>query len=306
MNEFADILQCPVSGGALKWGAEGQLLGADGSSYQYSDGVVRLLSPDEAGFQDDQDSARVLQYYDSVGWSQDETGIFGDTKAFTDTRSMSVRFSDRCIDRLGQHFTKGGKYLLDAGCGSIPHERVLHYGDEFDQRICVDISVQGLMSARRKLGERGAYIQGSLTNLPLKSNSMDAITCNHVIYQIPAEFQKAAFLELWRVLKPGGVAIIVYVWPHAPFDRRAATLAKYLFGMTPSYPAAQDEANQRVFELPHNALPESWFESQDWPFEYEIETFRTVSQSFLKHHVTENHRGRAFLNTLYLLPPFLR
>lgn len=34
--------------------------------------------------------------------------------------------------------------------------------------------------------------------------------CYHVIYQLPPELQAKAFSEIWRVLKPGGVAVVVY------------------------------------------------------------------------------------------------
>ena len=99
--------------------------------------------------------------------------------------------------------------MLDVGSGPIPYKELLRYSDKFEKRVCVDLSVNGLWGAKQNLGDRGIYLQGDITKLPLKTGSMDAISCNHVIYQIQPEHQIAAWLELWRVLKPGGVAVVV-------------------------------------------------------------------------------------------------
>ena len=123
---------------------------------------------------------------------------------------VPLSFSRKCIRRLNTHFQRGGRFLLDAGSGPIAHEEYLEFGTNFERRVCVDLSAEALRVARSKLGARGVYLQADLTNLPIQTGSIDAVTCNHVIYQIPENQQAAVFKELWRVLKPGGVAVIVY------------------------------------------------------------------------------------------------
>ncbi|MEQ1785222.1 MAG: class I SAM-dependent methyltransferase, partial [Hyphomonadaceae bacterium] len=225
----------------------------------------------------------------------DEAGVFAETRAFSDTRTLAQNFTNRCTKRMGRHFKTGGKYLLDAGSGPIPYEELLRYGDTFEKRVCVDLSVKGLWAAKQKLGDRGIYLQGDLTNLPLKTGSMDAVTCNHVIYQIPPEHQVAAWLELWRVLKPGGTAVIVYFSPNPRLSWRLEKAAKLLFGDL----TEQNTAPPSDDELPHHVMPLSWFKDRTWPFTYTLDSFRPVSQSFMRDRLPNDWRGRAFLNALY-------
>tara|TARA_R110000764_G_scaffold238859_1_gene336781 strand:- start:1058 stop:2047 length:990 start_codon:yes stop_codon:yes gene_type:complete len=301
MHDLINIVRCPVSGGNLSWASDGSLIAKTGASYNVRNGIANLLPPEDAALGDGEVSKDVLNFYETHGWRQDKDGLFGESKSFNDLRPQSVEFTNRCIDRIGEKFSEGGEYLLDAGCGPLLYDHVLRYGDRFQKRVCLDLSFQGLQAAKQKLNTQGLYVQGTLTRLPLKTESMDAITCNHVIYQIPSEFQREAFLELWRVLKPGGIAVIVYVWPNAPFGRFAAKAAKYIFGMRGPYEPTPTGSEPSHVELPHNALPESWFRSQAWPFDYEIETFRVVSQSFMKNYISNDWRGRAFLNALFAL-----
>ena len=82
----------------------------------------------------------------------------------------------------------------------------------FEYRLCLDFSMPALQIAKSKLRDKVICVQGDITNVPLKSGTMDAITCNHVLYHVAAEQQKGALLELWRCLRPGGVAVVVYAW----------------------------------------------------------------------------------------------
>jgi SAM-dependent methyltransferase len=300
MADFIEVLQCPVSKGPLRWADERSLISADDQrTYRVDGGVARLLpkDPDSASVARDA-SDGIREFYETVGWQADDDGLFGDTKAFVDNRSVSVDFSGRCMTRLGRFFAEGGEYLLDAGCGAIPHHELISFSRAFEKRICLDLSVSALQAARAKLGDHGVYVQGDITSLPIRSDSMDAITCNHVIYQIPAEKQVEAFLELWRVLKPGGIAVIVYWWPESALVARAKSLVRTLRGRGQPAAAGTEPAGD-VPQIFHHAHSYDWFTGQRWPFAYRIDTFRAVSQSFLRHRVTDDWRGRLFLRALY-------
>lgn len=295
-DDLTEILQCPSTGAELHWSADGNLATADGQTYTVMDGIAGLL-PRNGGDEGAAVNDSVREFYETKGWVADDKGVFAETKAFSDTRSLSREFTDRCIRRMGRHFKKGGKYLLDAGSGPIPYEELMRYGDKFDKRVCVDLSVKGLWAAKQKLGDRGIYLQGDMTRLPLKTGSMDAVTCNHVIYQIPEEHQVAAWLELWRVLKPGGTAVVVYFSPNPRLSWRLEKAAKMLFGDL----SAKRGPSQWVDELPHNVMPLSWFAERKWPFTYKLDSFRPVSQGFMRDRLPSDWRGRAFLNVLYAI-----
>ena len=77
-------------------------------------------------------------------------------------------------------------------------------------RVCVDISITALKGARKKLGNKGIYILGDITNLPFLDNPFDAVVSLHTIYHVPRNEQKKAFMEIFRVLKNNRSAVIVY------------------------------------------------------------------------------------------------
>lgn len=290
MDEFVALLRCPVTGQPLQRTEDGGLATANGRQYPESDGVLCLLPQ----LHDGGAQAAVREFYESSGWSADEAGLFGDTKSFVDTRGVSFRFTRQSLRRLVRYFKGGGRYLLDAGSGPIAYDELLSLGAGFDTRVCVDLSARALRAARTKLGDRGLYIQGDLTSLPLQDGSMDAITCNHVIYQLPPDEQRAAFLELWRVLRPGGVAAIVYWWASPPLEWRLERLARLLPMRGPGLPPES-------FDLPHHPHSREWFEAQEWPFSFKYDIYRAVTNAFMRQYISDDWRGALFLGALDLL-----
>jgi ubiquinone/menaquinone biosynthesis C-methylase UbiE len=297
MTPASEILRCPSTGRALSLDAENYLLRAEsGPAYSYADGVGRFLEPVT-----DADANKATRtFYDQVGWSKDASGLYQDTAKFVDTRPASLAFTRACMRRLKKHFRKGGKFLLDAGSGPIAHDELLEYGDAFEKRVCVDLSVPALLEAKRKLGDRGIYLQGDLTNLPVETDSIDTAMCYHVIYQLPEELQAKAFNEIWRVLKPGGAAVVIYCWPNPKLAWRIERLAKMLLGS--KKPSTEQAAAQAPAAKPdHNPLTLEWFQNQPWPFRYSFDTYRVVSNYFLKNSIPSNWRGALFLKGLMLL-----
>lgn len=150
MGEPIDILQCPATGRPLEWEGSLRLTVNGGPSYSVRDGILHLLPADfDAG---DTNTVGVRDFYEAEGWAQDDTGLFGDTKSFLDTRPVSLAYTNKCIGRLRKYFRHGGKYLLDAGSGPIPHDTLLCYGDRFERRVCLDLSVQALQIAKKTGG----------------------------------------------------------------------------------------------------------------------------------------------------------
>ncbi|GHV57202.1 type 11 methyltransferase [Bacteroidia bacterium] len=74
------------------------------------------------------------------------------------------------------------------------HQRIRHEhyicGDKFEEGYTYDRHVQPM----------------DITALPLEDHFFDLIVCNHVLEHVPDDRQ--AMLELYRVLKPGGQAIL--------------------------------------------------------------------------------------------------
>lgn len=255
-----------------------------GRRWALKDGIASFVT---ANSDNDAANANAPQFHDANRWR--------DANGFVDGHTVPLDHERKCITRLNKHFRRGGRYLLDAGSGPIAHRELLQYGAAYERRVCVDLSLAALHGAQAKLGERGIYVQGDLTNLPIATGSMDAVTCNHVLYQIPAELQAAALLELWRVLKPGGVAVAVYWWPGSPLAARFEVLSEFL-GMGGALDATESETEPPPpFEYCHSL---QWFTEQDWPFRYRIESYCIVDSWFVRRRVSADWRGEFLRNIL--------
>ncbi|TSE07456.1 class I SAM-dependent methyltransferase [Aquimarina algiphila] len=83
--------------------------------------------------------------------------------------------------------------------------RVLHFAPEqaFYKRFR---KLQHLEYTTTDLNSPLADVKADICNLPFKDNEYDIIFCNHVLEHIPDDTK--AMKELFRVLKPGGMAIL--------------------------------------------------------------------------------------------------
>ncbi|OYW43030.1 MAG: hypothetical protein B7Z38_02910 [Rhodobacterales bacterium 12-64-8] len=294
------LLRCPTTGAALSIDMDGHLLRADGGvSYSFAGEIGRFLEP----ITEVDGNKATRAFYDNEGWGKHSSGLYQDTAKFVDTRSVSLKFTRACMVRLNnKYFRKGGRYLLDAGCGPIAHDELMSYDAAFEKRVCVDLSVAALAEARRKIGDRGVYLQGDLTNLPIETGSVDAAMCYHVIYQLPEALQAKAFEEIWRVLKPDGVAVVVYWWTNPKLAWRAERVARMFFGKQKrtAAPIAAEPTDASAGRPDHNVMSLDWFTSKKWPFEYSFDTYRTISNTMMRETIPNDWRGALFLKGLML------
>ncbi len=102
-----------------------------------------------------------------------------------------------------------GKTVLDGGCGMGRYLRIAAAGGA---RLAVGLDLSRAVEAARELTEgldAVAIVRGDLLRPPLREGSFDHIYSIGVLDHTPDP--RAAFLELARLLKPGGrIAIWVY------------------------------------------------------------------------------------------------
>jgi SAM-dependent methyltransferase/uncharacterized protein YbaR (Trm112 family) len=153
----------------------------------------------------------VKSFYDDFGWVKKSGDLFNDTAEFTDPRPIAQDYLRYCNARIGR-LLGSGRLLLDVACGAIPHREYLAFSEGYEIRVCVDFSIRALSEARAKLGNRGLYLLGDITCLPLVDGSVDSVISLHTIYHVPQPEQTTAVDELVRVTRPGGRVIIVYAW----------------------------------------------------------------------------------------------
>lgn len=95
-----------------------------------------------------------------------------------------------------------GKVVLDLACGT---GRWGHWAlQQAAQRV---IGVDNSLSMLRH-GVLQQVIQGQMDAIPLASTGIDVVICGLATGHLPANRLEDTFRELYRVLKPGGIAVI--------------------------------------------------------------------------------------------------
>jgi ubiquinone/menaquinone biosynthesis C-methylase UbiE len=252
----------------------------------------------------DQIKSDVRAFYDNVGW-QHAGNVTMDAELFEDLRPVSEHYRHTCNMRVATHLPSSGRYLLDAASGPIQYQDYLDFSENFEVRVCVDFSMPALRVAKRKLGNRALCVLADVTNLPLRDECIDGFVSLHTIYHVPSPEQRTAFLELYRVLKPGGSGVVVYSWGNrysirfaeAPFrvvPKLRELGRKLRTGSREKDESASSISDTLYFE-PHSYR---WLSSQDWPFEYQVLTWRSISVPMLRHYVPDSAFGGHVLNYL--------
>ncbi|WP_251329482.1 class I SAM-dependent methyltransferase [Haloplanus pelagicus] len=93
--------------------------------------------------------------------------------------------------------------VLDIGCGDGARTLAnLPAGS-----IGLDISRRGLELARETVpGAR--LVQADMTALPVRTDSVDAVTAYHAVFHVPRERHPDVYREFARVLRPGGSVLL--------------------------------------------------------------------------------------------------
>jgi SAM-dependent methyltransferase len=92
--------------------------------------------------------------------------------------------------------------IVDCGAGT---GRNLDWLDEYGFAVGVERSNTGIAIGRAR-GRR--LVQATVAHLPFGDATFDVATSFDVLYCLDDEVERAALMEMWRVLKPEGVVLI--------------------------------------------------------------------------------------------------
>ncbi|QDU98420.1 class I SAM-dependent methyltransferase [Lignipirellula cremea] len=237
-------------------------------------------------------------------WEKNDNGDYVVAELYEDLRPVSQEYLHRCHMRVKQYLPPVGEFFLDCASGPVQHAEYQTYSADYGARLCVDISLQALREAKQRLGMHGVYILGDMTNLPLQSGVIDGAVSLHTVYHIRAEEQGSALCEFHRVLKPGAAGAVVYSWkPH--LERAALLPWKMLrapfrmlskrLGPAPDQ-TQQGLARQRIYFYTHKR---TWLTQGDWPFEYDLAVWRSLSVGFMRSAIHPLLLGKSLLALLY-------
>lgn len=170
------------------------------------------------------------------------------------------------IERFNQ---RGFRQVLDLGCGNGRH--VVALAAEGFEVLGLDISRSGLALSREWLREEGLsarLIQADTRlPLPLPENSIDGLLSTQVIHHAYKKQVLLAIAEIYRVLKPGGLAFVTV-------PRKSSTQKKSI----------KIERNTYLpLEGPESGLPHHIFSAR---------RLRRAFRSFVVHEVSYRDQDR--------------
>jgi SAM-dependent methyltransferase len=94
-------------------------------------------------------------------------------------------------------------HILDCGCGTGANLELL---GRFGRAYGFDLSEAGLRIARK--AGRTSVARGNVAAAPFRSSGFDLVTSFDVLYALDEPDERAAAAELFRLLKPGGLALL--------------------------------------------------------------------------------------------------
>lgn len=256
---------------------------------------------------------QVQSFYNRIGWQEVSEGVYQNAR-FEDLRPVSSEYIHRCHIRAGTFLAKTGHYLLDAGSGPIQYPEYLLYSEDYDYRVCVDISPVALFEARRRIGTNGLYVVADVSALPFTGNIFDGVISLHTLHHLPESNQQDGYLELWRVLAPGKQAVVVNGWTDAPLMRRYDWLVRIATCLmnrmrhrkvdpntTHSGEKSMGNPKEPVSTYVQKFTPERLKQMIGEHIPYEIRCWRSVSVRFLRAVIHPKLAGRLILRLLYRL-----
>lgn len=149
-----------------------------------------------------QDADLLKKRYESIALSLDDK-----------TTASDYLLRELEID-LGAQYMHPGQQVLDVGCG-------LGYAlRQYAQRcrirgVGLDYAENMVKSAQQRLAETlpGAaleFIHGSVAEIPLEADRFDVVTSHRCLMALlDWDLQRAALKEITRVLKPGGILVLM-------------------------------------------------------------------------------------------------
>lgn len=96
----------------------------------------------------------------------------------------------------------GGKRVLDLGCGSGVHSKLLTEKGMYV--VGLDISRQMINEARKR-AQKAKFLVGDITNLKFRENSFDGVYARASILHIPKKLIPKVFSSVYRILKKDGI-----------------------------------------------------------------------------------------------------
>lgn len=176
----------------------------------------------------DLDTGSIQKYWDAHPlYSLETNAVIGSPEFFE--AYDKIRSSD--VERFASGFWRfkeaRGKSVLDVGCGIGWIS--MKYAEVGANLVSFDVSSNSLRLARLQLANRRCKFQSLVANaehMPFGDNQFDLVVCGGVLHHVPD--MDAAIREIYRVLKPGGEALITLYFTNFYLSRTFFPLLRLL------------------------------------------------------------------------------
>jgi len=265
---------------------------------------------------EDKVKGQIRHFYDQVGWQKEADGYFQNAR-YEDLRPVSSEYIHRCHLRVKRYLKPSGDYLLDAGSGPVQYDEYLTYSENYNFRVCMDLSIVALKEARQRLPEKGLCVVADIARLPFKPEAFDGIVSLHTIHHVPIEQKMDVYAGLYKCLKPGSSMVTVDGWNEVPLQRAMNLLmaaVNKIRGRSEKHVAEMNSASDEKSVTQNSAsdpaplgtyvlkTSANWFKQAiGTKLPYKILVWRSVSVKFLRTVIHSKSGGRFWLKLLYRL-----
>jgi ubiquinone/menaquinone biosynthesis C-methylase UbiE len=270
------------------------------------------MSPDPSDVEVKQ---QVSYFYNEIGWKMESDGFYQNAR-YEDLRPVSREYIHKCHLRVNRYLSPAGKYLLDAGSGPVQWPEYLTYSQNYQYRVCLDISIVALEEARNRLGSKGLYVVSDVANLPFQSDVFDGLVSLHTLHHIPPAEQPDAYTGFARVLKPDHTGVVVNAWTSPVLMARMGWLISLmdrvngmLRRLNRNKEAQMHEASTKPAATKPAAKPTGTFTQHITPawlkekltgkVQFKIMVWRSASVRFLRSVIQPWLFGKLWLHWLY-------
>lgn len=248
------------------------------------------------------DKQRVFKYYNEIGYkTRNNLKIYGDSAKWVDFRDVSADYIRNSFTRAKQYMNPTGKYMLDIASGPIGLPEYMSISDNYEYRICADISVNALLEAKQNYAHRkGIYLCADIVNIPLQPNVCDAVLCQHTLYHIPKNEQEKAVNEMYRVAKPSSKIAIIYSWFYNSWFMNLTLLPVQLYRIVRHLAGKVYvrlfNSKPRLYFYPHSR---GWFKRK-FTFSKQITfySWRSTNKFFMNIYIHKFLGGKKILKAL--------
>lgn len=153
-------------------------------------------------------------HFQSDGWLSEDSAAIYDTQVevlFTGSADVMRRRALKPIAEWMRGRNQRTLTGLDVGCGTGRLLAFLHDAWPGLRWTGLDLSPPYLAEARRLIGRtaRVKLIEGAAETLPFEDKSLDLVVSSFLMHELPTEVRITVLKEMARVLKPGGLVVIV-------------------------------------------------------------------------------------------------